>query len=107
MKFLVDVNLPIGLAVRIRSRGHDAVHVSDVVGCHATDREIRHYAVQSDAIVITKDQDFVTPTTSHAPAVVWLRLGNATNAALKIWMEARWDAIIAQLATGELLIEVV
>ena len=39
--------------------------------------------------------------------VVWLRLGNATNAVLKAWLRSRWGAVVQDLSRGERLIEVI
>lgn len=107
MKFLVDARLPPGLCAGLAKRGHDAVHVADVLSGQTPDSEINAFAVSQGRILITKDDDFFSSRCyDDGLCVVWLRIGNATNAALKAWLEARWDAIELALADGDLLIEV-
>jgi predicted nuclease of predicted toxin-antitoxin system len=38
MKFLVDANLPPGLAAWLRERNHEAIHVNDQLGLALDDR---------------------------------------------------------------------
>jgi len=58
---------------------------------------------------VTKDEDFATLATldRSSPPVVWLRLGNATNAILRDWLQSRFDAVIRELEQGSRLVEVV
>jgi predicted nuclease of predicted toxin-antitoxin system len=107
MKFLVDVQLPRGLCIGLADRGHDAVHVADVLGRRALDREIVRIAIAEDRIVLTKDSDFALLDTRTGFRIVWLRVGNVTNRALIRWLEPRWGEVEAMLEAGELLIEVV
>ncbi|MEW5862089.1 MAG: DUF5615 family PIN-like protein [Pseudomonadota bacterium] len=44
MNFLVDANLPPGLAVWLRARGYHASHVAEAPGLRADDAEIMAYA---------------------------------------------------------------
>jgi predicted nuclease of predicted toxin-antitoxin system len=39
------------------------------------------------------------------PAVVWLRVGNCSNRALRIWLDPLLPAIVRQLEQGDRLIE--
>ena len=109
MKFLVDANLPIGLAVWLRQQGHEATHVSDSLGCDSDDRTILEFAQAANLIVVTKDEDFATRLLlrDDSPQVVWLRLGNATNAVLKAWLKTRWVMVIQELSRSERLVEVI
>jgi predicted nuclease of predicted toxin-antitoxin system len=59
LRFLVDAQLPPALARRIEAFGHVAEHVSDCGLASAADRDIRAYAVNVGAVIITKDEDFV------------------------------------------------
>ena len=85
MRFLVDAQLPPALAAYLRSVGHDAEHVQRIGLGAASDRDIRHRAAAMRAVLITKDADFLTLPQSGAapPAIVWVRLGNVRNAALR------------------------
>lgn len=58
---------------------------------------------------MTKDEDFAALATlvDKPAAVVWLRLGNATNAVLRNWFGPLLPEILQRLAAGETLIEVV
>lgn len=107
MKFLVDVQLPRGLCIGLADRGHEAVHVADVLGRRALDREIALMAIAEDWIVITKDSDFALLDMQPGFRIVWLRVGNVTNKAFIRWLEPRWDEVETMLQAGEALIEVV
>lgn len=109
MKFLVDANLPPGLAVWLRDLGHDADHVFHLPGLTSVDAAVFEFARRGGHIIVTKDEDFAALLTLAAdpPSVVWLRLGNATNAQLKRWLEPLLPEIIERLGAGERLIEVV
>jgi len=60
MKFLVDAQLPYGIALFLRNKGFDALHTNDLPNKeYTTDSEIRTISVSENRIVITKDYDFV------------------------------------------------
>ena len=108
MKFLVDAQLPPALASWLCEQGYDAQHVEDIGLRDADDRVIWAQAMNVDAIIITKDEDFAARAARDAtsPVIVWLRVGNATNRALLQWLEPRWSQIVALLNVGHRLIEV-
>lgn len=58
MKFLVDAQLPPGLAGWVTEKGHEATHVFDIFLTAAEDPEIWDHALESGLIIITKDEDF-------------------------------------------------
>jgi predicted nuclease of predicted toxin-antitoxin system len=109
MRFLLDANLPPGLAAWLREQGHDATHVQNQTGLAEDDRTIFEFARAQRFVIVTKDEDFAALATlaDGPPPVVWLRLGNATNAALRSWLAPRLPDILERLAAGETLIEVV
>lgn len=109
MKFLVDANLPPGLAAWLREHSHDAIHVKDQPGLAVDDRAIFEFARRHGYIIMTKDEDFAALATlgETPPAVVWVRFGNATNAMLRNCLAPLLPEIIQRLAAGEILIEVV
>lgn len=109
MKFLVDAQLPPLLAYWLREAGHEAVHVVDAGLCDAEDGEIWIHALESGAVIMTKDEDFAARSTQAgtAPVIVWLRVGNATNPVLRAWVEARMPGILKLLDAEKRLIEVV
>lgn len=106
MKFLIDAQLPPALCVWLRERGHDAVHVSEIGMIAASDTEIAARAEADDAVLVSKDEDFVTLRLPDRFAFLWLRCGNASNRALAAWLEPRWGQIAALLLSGERFVEV-
>ena len=60
MKFLVDAQLPPALCAWLRERGHQAVHVFEMGMEAASDAEIAARAEADGAVLVSKDEDFVT-----------------------------------------------
>ena len=108
MRFLIDAQLPLGLVGLFRKAGHEAAHVADVGLLTASDDEIRRYAIKSRIVVVTKDEDFAVMRrfATNAPQVIWIRIGNTTNDALKERLQSRLAEIVAALADGEEVVEV-
>lgn len=108
MKLLVDAQLPPALAVALRQAGGDAVAVREVGLREAKDPVLWQYALDHQAVIVTKDEDFAQRSlfTSAAPVIVWLRIGNATNPQLLNWLMPQWPAVLARLEAGDRLIEV-
>lgn len=106
MKFLVDAQLPPALCLWLADKSYEAIHVSDVGLIGAADTEIADFASDGDWIVISKDDDFLLLRLPDRFSFIWLRCGNATNRALRAWLDARWAEAIALLRAGERLIEV-
>ena len=107
MTFLVDAQLPPRLATWISAHGHTAHHVADVGLLNADDRSIWNYARQHDAIIVSKDEDFVDRwlTDSDPVGLIWVRKGNCSARALLEWLESFWSDAIRRLEQGERLIE--
>ena len=106
MNFLIDAQLPPALCRWLRDRGHAAVHVFELGIPAASDTEIADRAEADGAVLVSKDEDFVTLRLPDRFVFLWLRCGNATNRALTAWLELRWDQIEALLAQGERFVEV-
>lgn len=109
MKFLVDANLPPGLAAWLCDQGHDATHVCRELSSSAGDRAVMELARHMGAVVVSKDEDFamIAVLDPDASQVVWIRLGNATNACLRSWIQPRLAEILHLLEKGERVVEVV
>lgn len=109
MRFLVDANLPPGLAAWLCDQGHDATHVSRELNSSTSDRAVMELARLMNAVVVSKHEDFVMIAVldPDASQVVWIRLGNATNACLRNWIQPRLAEILHLLEKGERVVEVV
>jgi len=86
-----------------------AAHVFDLGMASADDRDIWAYAIQADAVIVTKDEDFAERRahTGAGPSIVWIRVGNTSRRDLLTWFRFRLPTIIAALGRGETLIEIV
>jgi len=89
-------------------QGADAVAVRDIGLRDASDSEIWHYALQHQAAIVTKDEDFVERSLSspQAPVIIWLRIGNSTNRVLQTWVLPLWPEILRRIDAGDRVIEV-
>lgn len=109
MKLLLDAQLPPALARWLCGLGHEAQPVRELGLREADDGAIWAYARQTGAVILTKDEDFAARSQLDpaGPVVVWLRLGNSSNAALQAWLEPRLPGIVQLVAQGSRLVEVV
>lgn len=75
----------------------------------ASDAAIWDYALQHDAAIVTKDEDFAQrhALTGSGPRAVWIRLRNTRQRDLPRWIETALPNIVSALEQGETLIEVV
>ncbi|MDO6413733.1 DUF5615 family PIN-like protein [Sphingomonas sp. BIUV-7] len=106
MHFLIDAQLPPALCPWFEEQGHTAAHVADILGGQCPDRLIAARAAQDRAILVTKDDDFRLRFPPEDYQLLWLRCGNITNRALRLWLDARWITIEARLQEGDRLVEV-
>jgi predicted nuclease of predicted toxin-antitoxin system len=108
MNAIIDAQLPPALAKLLKERGHEAEHVEELGLRHAADTAIWNYAILHQAVMITKDEDFVYrfSQAKTAPVIVWLRVKNASRKALLAWFEPLLPQIEAMIRQGERLIEV-
>lgn len=108
MRFLIDAQLPPALARWFTAKGHEAEHVGDRGMQAASDIEIWNYALSTSAAIVTKDEDFAQRQvlTENGPVVVWIRLPNTRRRDLLAWFETVLPEVLAALARGETLIEV-
>ncbi len=85
MKFLVDAQLPPALGQWLREQGHPAEHVAEAGLREAEDSPIWQYALEQNAALLTKDEDFAgrVQQSQKTPVIVWLRIGNCSNRALR------------------------
>jgi predicted nuclease of predicted toxin-antitoxin system len=107
LNFLVDAQLPPAVARWISARGHQATHVFHAALAKAHDPDVWDHARQRNAIIVSKDEDFVdrwlldpTPV-----ALIWIRKGNCSNRVLLAWLEPLWPDTVKRLEQGERFIE--
>ncbi len=102
MRFLIDAQLPPAMARWLQEVGHQAEHLEDAGLREADDALIWAHALRTGAVIVTKDEDFSDRCIreSGGPVIVWLRLGNANNRALRAWLEPRLPTVLEALATG-------
>jgi predicted nuclease of predicted toxin-antitoxin system len=82
--------------------GHEAEHLEAVGLLDAEDGAVWAHAVCVGAIIVTKDEDFSDRSirVSGGPVIVWLRVGNASNRALRDWLNPRLPELINALKDG-------
>jgi len=108
VRFLIDAQLSPKLAQTLVEWGYEAQHLEDVGLRHAKDGDIWNYAVSNQAVIVSKDEDFVDRfrRRGNGPAIVWLRIGNSSNRALLTWFLPLLPAIVQSIHAGDKLIEV-
>ncbi len=74
----------------------------------ACDEEIFAAARAADAVVLTKDSDFVRLLENHGspPKVLWLTCGNTSEAALMAILSQHLVTALGMLRSGEDLVEI-
>jgi len=108
VRLVIDTQLPKMLARRLEQEGHKAQHVLDLDLAQSPDNDVWRYALENGAVIVSKDEDFAQWILSgrHGPKVVWLRIGNCTNAELVDWLLPVWPEVISALESGERLVEI-
>jgi predicted nuclease of predicted toxin-antitoxin system len=108
MRFLVDAQLPIALARWITENGHEAIHVADCGLAETDDRVVWAHALESGAVIVSKDEDFPSrrALSAQGPSVVWVRIGNASRRETLRWFATVFPDVLAALARGDTLVEI-
>jgi len=104
VKFIIDAQLPPALADWLVKLGSDAQHVEELGLREADYAEIRDFAHQLGAAVITKDRDFSPP--GSGIFIVWVRIGNSSNRVLFQKIEAVWPSVLEHFASGVEVVEI-
>ena len=108
VKWIIDAQLPPSFASALRAVNCDAVAVREIGLREAKDGTIWEYSLASNAVIVTKDEDFADRAmrSDKTPVIVWLRIGNATNPVLLSWFLPLLPLVLARIENGDRLIEV-
>lgn len=104
----IDAQLSPALAPWITARFDvEAFSVKHLGLRDAADLQIFHAAREAGAIVITKDGDFLRLLEQYGPPpqVLWVTLGNTSNARMKAVLEGTFRQAAALLESKEALVE--
>jgi predicted nuclease of predicted toxin-antitoxin system len=103
----IDAQLPPALAGWLEEMGVPARHIVDLGLLTAADQAIFYATRRADAVVVTKDEDFLRLLEANGPPprVVWVTIGNVRNAELRTIVTRRWLTIREQLEAGEPVVE--
>ena len=90
MRFLIDENLPRGVAQVLVRLGHDVLDVASSPHRGESDLTLWQLAVSEDRLLVTRDLDFPLPGTSgRPPGVVLVRVGGLrTGDLVRLFEEA-------------------
>jgi predicted nuclease of predicted toxin-antitoxin system len=105
----VDAQLSPAIAAWLSSTfSVEAFAVRDLQLRDAKDEQIFSAARLSNAVVMTKDSDFLLllDRLGPPPQVIWLTSGNTSNARLKEILTAVFPKAIELLESGESLVEI-
>ena len=107
MEIWVDAQLPPAIASFVNKElKSKCVHVLDF-GFHAvSDNEILRKAKETaDVIIITKDEvfAFLLEQKSSPPKIIWLTIGNCSNATLKDILKRNLPSALELLKTNDLV----
>ena len=89
MRFIVDAQLPPAPARLMASSGLQAEHVLNIGLRDSEDSMIWEYAIEQQAVLVTKDGDFPRrlQQSISGPTILWLRIGNTSRRAMLQWFE--------------------
>ncbi len=105
----IDAQLFPGLARWMMERfGVEAYSAKHLGYRDATDSTIFEAARDAGAVVMTKDGDFVRLLHDRGPPpqILWIRLGNTSNARMGSALDTSFERAMALLQNGEDLVEI-
>jgi len=109
MKYWIDAQLPPSLAIWLSEQFKvNAIALRDIGLRDAQDDEIFKAARLENAVVITKDSDFVDLVLrlGAPPQILWITCGNATNQHLQKLLSTTFESAHQMLKNGELIVEI-
>ena len=108
MKIWIDAQISPAIAAWITLEfGIEAIALRELGLRDAEDLEIYYSAREANAIVLTKDRDFVSLSDRFGPPpkILWLTCGNTSNESLKRILHETLKLAIELLESGEDLVE--
>lgn len=109
MKYWIDAQLPPTLAAWLSDQFRvDAVALRDIGLRDAQDDEIFKAAKSENAVVVTKDSDFIDLALrlGTPPQVLWITCGNASNQHVRKLLSATFQNAHQLLISGEPIVEI-
>jgi predicted nuclease of predicted toxin-antitoxin system len=109
MTIWIDAQMSPAIAAWVSSNfAVSAVAVRDLGLRDAEDKEIFQAARRENAVVMTKDSDFVLllDRLGAPPQVIWVTCGNTSNARLKEILTNTLPKALELLKSGEKLVEI-
>jgi predicted nuclease of predicted toxin-antitoxin system len=106
VNWLVDTQLPYQLASALKMRGHQAKHVSELpLGNFTPDAQIIAFAEDWEAVVVTKDGDFLAARalTGRPRRLLFVATGNIRNADLIMVLMHHLDGMTLALQESGLV----
>jgi predicted nuclease of predicted toxin-antitoxin system len=111
VKLWIDAQLSPALAQWINEHFEDleATAVRELGLRDADDSEIFASARRANAVIMSKDSDFVDLVNrlGPPPKVLWIRCGNTSNVQMRATLSSTLSAAIALLDRGECLVEII
>lgn len=109
MRIWIDAQLPPTLAHWLRETfGLETVALRDLGLRDAQDGEIFAAARAENAVIMTKDSDFIDLVCrlGSPPQILWITCGNVTNRNLKQLLSATLSDAWERLRQGEMIVEI-
>jgi len=109
MKIWVDAQLSPHLAPWLNERFEVEAYSVRWLGYRdASDEDIFAAAREADAVVMTKDRDFLNLLDIHGPPprVVWITMGNTSNAHMRAVLDKVFAQALVSLREGESIVEI-
>ncbi len=110
MRLWLDAQLPPALAgwINLQGLALEATPIRDLGLRDALDPEIFQAAREAQALMMTKDRDFIQllERSGPPPQVIWLRTGNSSNQALQRTLSTTLGPALELLRAGEPWVEI-
>ena len=103
MRFLLDENLPAYYCTPFLEAGHECTHVSAHGLTNTLDENIRDYALQTKAVIVTFDLDFsrlAALNTENKPSVLTFRTTLMNAGILKLFVENHLEELLTYFESG-------